>query len=108
LFNPETLLKWHRELVKRNWTFRRRKRGGRPRIDPELEAFVVRMARENAHWGYKRIHGELTKLGFDLNSKTVWIIIKHNGILPSTQPSRSSWRTFLNHYKEPSPLPVLL
>lgn len=82
LFKPDTLLKWHRELVKRKWTFRRRKQGGRPRIDPELEALVVRMAQENTRWGYNRIHGELVKLGFVLNSKTVRNVLKRNGILP--------------------------
>ena len=100
LFKPETLLKWHRELVKRKWTFQHRKRGGRPRIDPELEALILRMAQENPRWGSKRIHGELVKLGFDLDKKTVWNMLKRNGILPSTQRSRSSWRTFLKHYKE--------
>ena len=82
LFKPDTLLKWHRELVKRKWTFRRRKQGGRPRIDPELEALVVRIAQENTRWGYNRIHGELVKLGFVLDSKTVRNVLKRNGILP--------------------------
>jgi putative transposase len=99
LFKPETLLKWHRELVKRKWTFQPRTRGGRPRIDPELEVLIIRMAQENPRWGSKRIHGELVKLGFDLDKKTVRNILKHNGILPSTRRNRSSWRTFLKHYK---------
>jgi len=100
LFKPETLLKWHRELVKRKWTFKHRNRGGRPRIDLDLETLIVRMAQENPRWGYRRIHGELVKLGFDLASKSVWNILKRNGILPSAQRSRSSWRTFLSHYRE--------
>ncbi len=58
------------------------------------------MAQENPRWGYKRIHGELVKLGFDLDKKTVWNMLKRNGIPPSTRRNRSSWRTFLNHYKE--------
>jgi len=89
LFKPDTLLKWHRELVRRKWTFRRRKRGSRPRIDPELEALVVRIARENTRWGYNRIHGELVKLGFDLDSKTVRNVLKRQwhptGTITQTQ-----------------------
>jgi transposase InsO family protein len=100
VFKPDTLLKWHRELVKRKWTFRRRKQGGRPRIDPELEALVVRIAQENTRWGYKRIHGELIKLGFVLDSKTVRNVLKRNGILPAPLRRRNTWRVFLRHYKE--------
>jgi putative transposase len=100
LFKPDTLLKWHRELIKGKWTFRRRRQGGRPRIDPELEALVVRMAQENTRWGYNRIHGELVKLGFDLDSKTVRNVLKHNGIQPAPLRRRSTWRAFLRHYKE--------
>jgi putative transposase len=58
------------------------------------------MAQENPRWGNKRIHGELVKLGFDLDKKTVWNMLKRNGIPPSTRRSRSSWCTFLKHYKE--------
>jgi hypothetical protein len=100
VFKPDTLLKWHRELVKRKWTFKRRKPGGRPRIDPALEALVVRIAQENTRWGYNRIHGELVKLGFDLDSKTVRNVLKRNGIPPAPKRRRSTWRTFLRHYKE--------
>ena len=100
VFKPDTLLKWHRELVKRKWTFRRRKQGGRPRIDPELEVLIVRIAQENTRWGYNRIHGELVKLGFDLDSKTVRNVLKRNGIPPAPKRRRSTWRTFLCHYKE--------
>ena len=52
LFQPETVLKWHRELVRRKWTYRAAKVGGRPRTDKAIEALIVRFARENADWGY--------------------------------------------------------
>src|SRR5262245_56359481 len=52
LFKPDTLLKWHRELVRRKWTFQRPKRGGRPPIEAELEALIVRLARENPRMGF--------------------------------------------------------
>jgi hypothetical protein len=78
------------ELSSQHRTFRRRKQGGRPRIDPELEALVVRIAQENTRWGYNRIHGELVKLGFVLDSKTVRNVPKRNGILPAPLRRRST------------------
>ncbi len=58
LFKPETVLKWHRELVRCKWTIRRERAGGRPATPAEVEALVVRLARENAGWGYRRIQGD--------------------------------------------------
>src|SRR6266498_126261 len=59
---PETMLRWHRELVRKKWTYKRRGRPGRPPIDPEVRALIVRLGRENPRWGYQRIRGELLKL----------------------------------------------
>jgi hypothetical protein len=100
LFKPETILKWHREAVKRKWTFERKQIGGRPRTDPEIEAWIIQMARENPRWGHKRIHGELGKLGIDLDPTTVAKIMKRHGIPPAPQRGRSTWRTFLNHCRD--------
>jgi putative transposase len=58
LFKPETMLNWHREAVRRKWTFNRKQAGGRPRTDAEIEAWIVQMARENPRWGYDRIQGD--------------------------------------------------
>ncbi len=63
LVTPQTLLRWHRELVRRKWTYRRKKVAGRPPVDPELRDLVIRMGRENPRWGCVRIQGELRKLG---------------------------------------------
>ena len=57
LFKPETVLKWHRERVRRKWTFRRQRAGGRPATPAEVEELILRLARENAGWGYSRIVG---------------------------------------------------
>jgi hypothetical protein len=64
LFQPETVLRWHRQLVRRKWTFAQKNNGGRPPLDQELQALVVRLAQENGRWGYGKIAGELLKLGY--------------------------------------------
>jgi putative transposase len=86
LFQPETLLRWHRELVRKKWTFQRKDdyRGGRPITDPELVALVLRLARENA-WGAGKIQGELLKLGYRLGETTVRDILHRHGILPAPE-----------------------
>src|SRR5579862_2618000 len=71
LFKPATVLKWHRELVKRKWTFQRRAKVGRPRIDADLETLIVRLATENPGLGYEKLQGELLKLGYDVSISTV-------------------------------------
>jgi hypothetical protein len=63
---PETLLRWHRELVRRRWTYPRRR--GRPAVTTKLRALVLRLARENPHLGYRRIHGELCRLGYGIGA----------------------------------------
>jgi hypothetical protein len=102
LFQPQTLLKWHREAVRRKWTFNRKGPVGRPRTAAELETLVVRLARENPEWGYSRLEDELAKLGFDIGETTIRDIFKRHGLPPAPERSRkgSSWRTFLKHYQD--------
>ena len=64
IFKPKTVLKWHRELVRRKWTYQRKHKGGRPRINSQLENLILRLAKENPRWGYGKLEGELLKLGF--------------------------------------------
>ena len=64
LFRPATLINWHRELVRRKWTYQQKRKPGRPRIDPELEYWIVRLAKDNPGLGYDKLEGELSKLGF--------------------------------------------
>jgi putative transposase len=90
---PDTILRWHRQLIARKWTFTP-KRPGRPGIMKEVSALILRMATENPAWGYTRIQGALKNLGHDVARTTVAKVLKDNGIPPA--PGRpSSWRTFL-------------
>jgi len=71
LFQPDTLIRWHKQGFKLFWRMKTKNNGGRNRIDPELKSLIVQIARENPLWGASRIHGELLKLGFDISQATV-------------------------------------
>jgi transposase len=94
LVEPATLLRWHRELVRRRWSFPAHP-PGRPPMVSQARQLVLRLAAENPGWGYKRIHGELTGLGFTLSPSTVWNILRRHGIDPVPRRARLSWREFL-------------
>jgi putative transposase len=95
-------LKWHREVVRRKWTFTRGCPGGRPQIGAELEALIVRLARENPGWGYSRIHGELGKLGVTVGRSTIRDVLKRQRVPPAPQRRRtgSTWRSFLARHRD--------
>jgi hypothetical protein len=67
IFGTDTVLCWNRLLVRRKWTFRRKRNPGRAKIQPELEALIVRLAKENQRWGDEKIQGELLKIGFRID-----------------------------------------
>jgi putative transposase len=90
---PATLLRWHRDLVRRRWTYPHRR--GRPALAAELRELVLRLARENPAWGYRRIHGELSRLGYGAGASTVWTILRRAGVDPAPKQSAVSWRQFL-------------
>ena len=94
LVTPATLLRWHRELVARRWTYPHR-RSGRPATAAEIRELVVRLARENPGWGYRRIQGELVGLTIKLAASTVWAILKEAGIEPAPRRLETSWAEFL-------------
>jgi putative transposase len=94
LVTPQTLLRWHRELVRRRWTFSRRG-PGRPPIDAEKRELVLRLARENPRWGYQRIAGERAKLGLSVSPSTVRRLLTRAGLRPAPRRSGPSWREFL-------------
>jgi putative transposase len=95
LVSPRTLLRWHAQLIARRWTYPRR-RPGRPSIPPPIRALVLRMARENPRWGYRRIQGELIGLGHPVAASTVWKILKSAGLNPAPRRSGPTWRQFLS------------
>lgn len=79
LITPETLRRWHRRIVARRWTYPRRRRG-RPPIDQEVRKLILRLARENSHWGYVRIVGELRKLGITVSATLVRNVLPRAGV----------------------------
>ncbi len=95
LVTPQTLLRWHRELVHRKWTFRSGRRPGRPGIDPELRDLVLRLARENPRWGYVRIQGELRKLGIRIEATTIRRVLSAHGLGPAPRRTGPTWSEFL-------------
>jgi transposase InsO family protein len=94
LVSPRTLLRWHTHLVARRWTYPRRQ-PGRPPTPQPIRTLVLRMARENPTWGYRRIQGELVGLGHRVAASTVWMMLKAAGIDPAPQRSGPTWRQFL-------------
>ena len=95
LVTPSTLLRWHRELVRRKWTYRKTGRPGRPPIDPALRALILRLARENPRWGCVRIRGELRKLGFSVSATTIRNLLRTARAGPAPRRSGPTWSQFL-------------
>src|SRR6266849_2211414 len=94
LVTPATLLRWHRELVRRRWTYPREPRVQRG-LDPALVDLVLRLARENTRWGYLRICGECAKLGMKVSGTSVRNILRRHGLGPAPRCSGPSWAEFL-------------
>jgi hypothetical protein len=93
LVSPRTLLRWHAQLVARRWTYPRQP--GRPPVAQPVRALVLRIARENPTWGYRRIQGELVGLGHPIAASTVWTILKAAGFDPAPRRTGPTWRQFL-------------
>src|SRR6266567_463133 len=102
LVAPDTILRWHRDIVRRRWAARsKRARTGRPATRRHIKALVLRLARwENPEWGYRRIHGELAGLGVNVAASTVWEILRTNGIDPAPRRTGPTWSQFLRSQAE--------
>lgn len=101
LARPETVLRWHRDLTAaRHARISRPKRVGRPPTIRSVRVLVLRLARENSSWGYRRIHGELLVLGIKIAPSTVWEILNAAGIDPAPQRTSTTWATFLRSQAE--------
>jgi putative transposase len=92
---PTTILRWHRRLIARRWTYPHRP-PGRPAIPAGVRALIVRLASENPSWGYRRIQGELVTLGYHVAPSTVWSVLNKAGIDPSPSRRGPTWRAFLH------------
>ncbi|SDT80709.1 integrase core domain-containing protein [Actinoplanes derwentensis] len=96
LVRPETVLRWHRDLIAhRHARSSRPRRVGRPRTIRSIRRLVLRLAWENSTWGYRRIHGELLVLGVKVAASTVWEILKGAGVEPAPERTSNTWAVFL-------------
>jgi putative transposase len=96
IVSPDTVLRWHRDLLRsRHAKASRPKRPGRPPTVRSIQNLVLRLARENTGWGYRRVHGELATLGITVAPSTVWEILKTNGIEPAPERDHQTWTGFL-------------
>src|ERR1022692_3429275 len=101
LVTPDTILRWHRDIVRRRWAARAlRGRPGRPATRRTVRALVLRLARENPEWGYRRIHGELAGPGVKVAAPAVWEILKTSGTGPAPRRTRPTWSQFLRSQAE--------
>src|SRR6202044_3430993 len=101
LVTPDTILRWHRDIIRRRWAARStRGRTGRPATRRNISALVLRLARENPEWGYRRIHGELAGLGGTVAASTVWEILRNAGINPAPRRCGPTWSQFLRSQAE--------
>ncbi len=97
IVRPDTLLRWHRELIARKWDHSiTRQSIGRPRVRQQIVDLALRFAQENPTWGYDRIQGALANVGYHISDTTVGNLLKAHGIEPAPDRERSTtWRTFL-------------
>ncbi len=102
IVKPDTILAWHRRLVAKKFDgSQQRQSPGRPKIDPELAALVVRLAQENRSWGYDRIVGALANLGYTISDQTVGNILKRHGIpLAPERKTTTTWKEFIRTHMD--------
>jgi len=91
---PATVRRWHRNAMARRWTYPRHG-PGRPRVEAAVAELIVRLARENPRWGYRRIQGELARLDARVAASTVWPVLQRAGVPPAPRRASETWRAFL-------------
>jgi len=94
LVKPETLLDWHRRMVRRRWTYASAPRG-RPPVPDQVQQLIVRLARENPRWAYQRIRGELLRLGCQISASSIRRVLRVHGVDPAPRRASTTWRSFL-------------
>ena len=101
-FSPDTLLKWHRQLVKSKYDgSKNRGKGGRPRITDELKQLIIDMAKDNKHLGCRKLHGFLKYLGLKVSATTISRVLREHGIDPTNKrPEKTSWNEFIRAHWE--------
>src|ERR1019366_5591267 len=101
LVSPDTIVRWHRDIVRRRWAARSMPaKAGRPATRRNIRALVLRLARQNPEWGYRRIHGELAGPGVKVAASTVWEILKKAGTGPALRRTGPAWSQFLRSQAE--------
>ena len=96
IVTPSSILRWHRDILRRRWARRSRcGRTGRPPTRRSIRSLVLRLARENESWGYRRVHGELAVIGVTVAPSTVWQILKDAGVGPAPRRDGPCWAEFL-------------
>jgi homeodomain-containing protein len=102
IVKPETILEWFRRLVAKKFDgSKNRKKVGRPRVDHKLESLIIKFAQENPSWGYDRIVGSLSNLGYEVSDQTVGNILKRNGIPPApNRTQETTWSKFIKNHQD--------
>ncbi len=102
IVKPETIMNWYRKLVAKKFDgSRNRKKAGQPKTEKEIEELVIRFALENPSWGYDKIQGALSNLGYKISDETVGNVLKRNGIPPAPDRKRdTNWSEFIQAHKD--------
>jgi transposase InsO family protein len=100
LVKPTTVLRWHREIVRRKWTYGTTPKRGRPVTSAATVELIVRFARENRAWGYGKLQGELLKVGHRVSRATIKRVLRRHGLPPAPRRRHTTWRAFLAQHRE--------